>query len=101
TPGNLPAGMQITQSKVRSHYSNTLSIQDALVKYILELKRAEFIHEGMRWFDMLRYGIPVTHDFIGSGDVVTGSITINADDKLRLLKLPDEVKLAGITDLNR
>lgn len=55
----------------------------------------------MRWFDMLRYGIPVTHDFIGSGDVVTGSITINADDKLRLLKLPDEVKLAGITDLNR
>jgi hypothetical protein len=101
TPGNLPPANQVTQSKVRSHYSNSLNIQDALVRYILELKRAEFIHEGMRWFDVLRFGIPITHEFVGSGDVVTGSITINPDDKLRLLKLPDEVKLSGITDLNR
>lgn len=101
TPGNLPASMSITQSKVRAHYSNSLAIQDALVSYILELKRAEFIHEGMRWFDILRFGIPVTHEFIGAGDVVTGSITVNPDDKLRLLKLPDQVKLSGINDLNR
>ncbi|MBS1575999.1 MAG: RagB/SusD family nutrient uptake outer membrane protein [Bacteroidetes bacterium] len=101
TPGNLPANMSITQSKVRSHYSNTLNIQEALIRYILELKRAEFIHEGMRWFDILRYDIPVTHDFVGSGDVITGSITINPGDKLRLLKLPDQVKLSGINDLNR
>ncbi|MGC4037926.1 MAG: RagB/SusD family nutrient uptake outer membrane protein [Chitinophagaceae bacterium] len=98
TPGSYSG---ITQAKVRAHYGNSLSIQDALVNYILELKRAEYIHEGMRWFDMQRFAIPVTHNFVGSGDVIVGSITVNPDDKLRLLKLPDQVKLSGITDLNR
>jgi hypothetical protein len=49
----------------------------------------------------LRYGLTVTHDFVGAGGVVTNSITIDPDDKLRQLKLPDGVKLSGITDLNR
>ena len=93
--------MALTQSKIRLHYNNTLSIQDALVKYILELRRLEFVHEGMRWFDILRYGITVTHDFIGAGGAVTNTLEIGPDDKLRQLKLPDGVKLSGITDLNR
>jgi hypothetical protein len=101
TPGNIPPANTITQAKVLAHYGNSLNIQDALVNYILELKRAEYIHEGMRWFDVLRYGISITHQFIGNGDVVTGSITVAPGDKLRLLKLPDQVKLSGITDLNR
>ena len=101
TPGNIPAGQKITQAKINTHYSNLVPIRDGLVNYILELKRSEYIHEGMRWFDVLRYGIPIIHQFIGPGDVVTGSITVNEGDKLRLLKLPDGVKLSGITDLNR
>ena len=101
TPGSLPANRQITQAKVLSHYNNSLDIQRALINFILELKRAEFIHEGMRWFDMLRYNIPVAHTFVGSGNTTTGSITIDATDQRRQLKLPDAVKLSGITDLNR
>lgn len=101
TPGSLPANRQITQAKILSHYNNNLNIQQALVNFILELKRAEFIHEGMRWFDILRYNIPVTHTFIGSGGTPSGSITIDATDPRRQLKLPDAVKLSGITDLNR
>lgn len=101
TPGSLPASQQVTQAKVLSHYNNRLNIQQALVGFILELKRAEFIHEGMRWFDMLRYNIPVAHTFLGSGNATTGSIIVDATDKRRQLKLPDEVKLSGITDLNR
>lgn len=101
TPGSIPANMALTQSKIRLHYNNTLSIQDALVKYILELRRLEFVHEGMRWFDILRYGLTVTHDFIGAGGAVANTVEIGPDDKLRQLKLPDGVKLSGITDLNR
>jgi hypothetical protein len=101
TPGNLPSDRQITMAKVLSHYNNSLDAQRALVSFILELKRAEFIHEGMRWFDILRYNIPVTHTFIASGGTSVGSITIDATDKRRQLKLPDAVKLSGIQDLNR
>lgn len=100
-PGNLPPTRAVTQSKLRLHYNNNFNIQESLVKYILELKRIEFIHEGMRWFDILRYNLPVTHDFVGAGGAVTNSITIDVDDKRRQLKLPDEVKLSGINDLNR
>ncbi len=101
TPGSLPVNNQVTQAKMLSHYNNRLNIQQALVSFILELKRAEFIHEGMRWFDVLRYNIPITHIFAGSGGAAIGSITIDATDKRRQLKLPDAVKLSGITDLNR
>lgn len=95
-PGSLPAAQQVTQAKVRAHYNNSLPIRESLVLYILELKRLEFLQEGMRWFDILRYNMPITHSFFDGS-----SLTIEADDKLRQLKLPDGVKLSGITDLNR
>lgn len=101
TPGELPSNRRITATKVRAHYGNIYDIEEALVLYILELKRAEFVHEGMRWLDMLRYDIPVTHVFVGPGNVPIGTITVEPDDKLRQLKLPDGVKLSGIEDLNR
>ncbi len=101
SPGNLPAARQITQAKVVAHYGGALPIKDALIQYILELKRLDFIHEGMRWFDMLRFNIPVTHSFTDGSGTSTGSVTITATDKRRQLKLPDGVKLSGITDLNR
>ncbi|MBX2924846.1 MAG: RagB/SusD family nutrient uptake outer membrane protein [Chitinophagaceae bacterium] len=101
TPGNLAANRRITETRVRQHYGNAYAIKEALILYILELKRAEFLHEGMRWMDMLRYDMPVTHEFVGPGNAPVGSITIEPDDKLRQLKLPDGVKLSGIEDLNR
>lgn len=100
SPGVLPAARQITQAKVIAHYTPALPIKDALIKYILELKRADFIHEGMRWFDILRYNLPVTHKIYAVGGS-SSSITLSATDKRRQLKLPDGVKLSGITDLNR
>lgn len=103
TPGSLPSNRTITQAKVLAHYGNTLNIRDALINYILELKRTEFIHEGMRWFDMLRYNIPVKHLIAGptGSGLYVDSVVVPANDKRRQLKLPDGVKLSGITDLNR
>lgn len=100
-PGNIPANRRITETKIRAHYGNQFAIKEALISYILELKRAEFVHEGMRWMDILRYDMPVTHQFTASGNTPAGSVTVEADDKLRQLKLPDGVKLSGIDDLNR
>jgi hypothetical protein len=99
TPGNLPANRQITEAKITSYYGT--NIKDGLISFVLDLKRAEFVQEGMRWFDILRHKIPVSHPIVGPGGVVINTITINPDDKRRQLKLPESVKLAGITDLNR
>ena len=89
-PGALPLTRTITEAKLQT-YSGTNNVKDGLIKLILNFKRAEFIQEGMRWFDVLRYKIPVVHT------PVTGqSITLSADDPRRLLQIPDAAKLSGI-----
>lgn len=32
-----------------------------LINILLDYKQMEFVHEGLRWFDILRYGIEVNH----------------------------------------
>jgi starch-binding outer membrane protein, SusD/RagB family len=45
----------------------------------------------MRWFDLLRYNIPVTHtNFNGT------SQTLAAGDKKRVLQIPQEASLSGM-----
>lgn len=100
TPGSLPANNQITEAKIVSYYNNSVSVQQGLINLILELKRAEYVQEGMRWFDVLRYKIPVSHVLKSGGSVINTEV-LGPDDKRRQLKLPESVKLSGITDLNR
>jgi hypothetical protein len=45
----------------------------------------------MRWFDLLRYKVPVTHT-LAEGP----SRTLKADDPMRVFQIPDAAKLAGI-----
>jgi len=92
---NYNAGTQVvTLPKIRSYYGLTNTTQNnslGLLISIADLRRIEFAQEGMRWFDMLRYGIGVTHATRG-GQV----ITVDTDDPKRLLQLPQSVVQSGI-----
>jgi hypothetical protein len=85
-----PATHTITQAKINSVF-NTSNINDGLIKAILYYKRAEFIHEGMRWFDILRYKLPVVHT---TKDGKT--MTLTPEDPRRVLQLPQSTVLAGL-----
>jgi hypothetical protein len=74
-----------------SNYYGTTDIKAALINTVLDFKQAEFIQEGMRWFDVLRYKIPIVHT-----NVAGESETLTPDDPRRLFQLPQEVKLAGL-----
>lgn len=80
----------ITQSKLTNYYG-TSDVKAALITLILEYKRAEFVQEGMRWFDILRYNIPVVHTTI-AGQV----LTLPPGDPRRLLQIPAAAKLSGV-----
>ena len=80
----------ITDARIKSVF-NTSDIATGLIRAILYYKRAEFIHEGMRWFDILRYKIPVVHP---TKDGQT--ITLTADDLRRVIQLPQTTALAGL-----
>ena len=80
----------ITEAKVNATFGAS-NIKDGLIRAILYYKRAEFVHEGMRWFDILRYKIPVVHNVIGEAP-----ITLSADDPRRVLQLPQSTVLAEL-----
>jgi len=81
----------ITATKIRSVF-NTSNIQDGLIKAILYYKRAEFIHEGMRWFDILRFKMPVVHTTTDGQ-----TLTLAADDLRKVIQIPESTSLAGLT----
>lgn len=70
-------------------------LQRALVMTVLDFRRTEFLYEGYRWFDILRWNIPVTHT-MATGE----SSTLTPDDDRRVLQMPATVVLSGI-ELNK
>jgi len=65
--------------------------QMSILKCIADLRRKEFMQEGMRWFDIKRFHIPVTHTFLNAP-----SITLTKDDPRRALQIPMEAQAYGL-----
>ncbi|GAB7089538.1 RagB/SusD family nutrient uptake outer membrane protein [Marinifilum fragile] len=59
--------------------------------YVLDLRRREFVHEGMRWFDVKRFNIEITHDIIDGS-----SITLSKDDNRRVIQIPEQAIAIGL-----
>ncbi|PIQ19951.1 MAG: RagB/SusD family nutrient uptake outer membrane protein [Cytophagales bacterium CG18_big_fil_WC_8_21_14_2_50_42_9] len=86
-----PETLYITTAKIRSFYRTT-SVQQGLLATILDFKRVEFLFEGLRWFDLMRYNIPIVHT---TADNAT-TITLGPDDPRRVFQIPQEATLSGI-----
>jgi hypothetical protein len=80
----------ITASRIKTFY-RTSDVQQGALATVIDFKRAEFVQEGMRWLDLLRYKVPVVHPTV-EGPV----LTLAADDPMRVFQIPDVAKLAGI-----
>lgn len=65
--------------------------QRLYISYLLDLRRREFIHEGMRWFDIRRYNLPVVHKTF-DGEV----LVLPKDDPRRLIQIPNQAVSAGV-----
>lgn len=84
-----PFTNKVTPSKCASFYNTTSSL--GVLFATLDFKRAFFMHEGMRWFDILRLRIPVTH-LTENGEV----IELSPNDNRRMLQLPTFTKKSGL-----
>lgn len=82
----------ITNVKAVNYYApGTTDTTGSLVNTVLFFKKVAYIHEGLRWFDILRLKLKVKHNnFTGGGD------SLLADDKRKVLQLPQEVQQAGL-----
>ncbi|AMP99368.1 hypothetical protein AY601_2478 [Pedobacter cryoconitis] len=79
----------ITEARVTAFYK-TGDVKQALIKTILDFKRAEFMQEGLRWFDILRYNLPVVHV-----DEDKKEFSLKPDDLRRILQIPQTAQTAG------
>jgi hypothetical protein len=63
-----------------------------VLQCIQHFRRIETLHQGMRWFDIKRYGIEITHVYDKAA--TTDVLTLN--DPRRAMQLPAEVTAAGM-----
>lgn len=61
------------------------------VWYLLDLRRREFVHEGLRWFDIKRLNFEITHDVHGGS-----SFSLPKDDNRRVIQIPEQAVAAGL-----
>ena len=65
--------------------------QTSFIKGIADFKRREYYHEGLRWFDVKRFQLEVTHSFNNSPIVLT------KEDKRKELQIPLTAQNFGVT----
>lgn len=65
--------------------------QKLYVWYLLDLRRREFVHEGMRWFDIKRYNFEVVHNSVDGA-----SIKLPKDDLRRAIQIPGQAVAIGL-----
>ena len=66
-------------------------VKKAVVLCILEFRRNEFMWEGLRYWDLVRYKIPVTHRTFGGDEN-----TLYPGDDRWVLQIPESAKLSGV-----
>ena len=80
--------------ELRSYYSSNNDQFNSFL-YLLDERQKEFIHEGLRWFDIKRFGIPVEH-ILQDGS----AITLGEDDNRKVLQIPQAAVDVGGLELN-
>lgn len=81
----------LTFNKIYNFYGHNIN-QDNIVDAVLHFRRVEFLHEGLRWFDIRRHDIPVVHT-TNAGEV----LELKPGDPRRVLQIPQEaISIGGL-----
>jgi hypothetical protein len=65
--------------------------QKLYIWYLLDLRRREFVHEGMRWFDIKRFNFEITHNVVNGAN-----IKLPKDDPRRAIQIPAQAIAVGL-----
>jgi len=112
------AGTQITRSNVNIYYNNLAYYtpikptakkhlnpdflleageQENFIQCILHTRRILTMHEGLRWFDIKRYGIELNRRTVEGNIITVSQNKLTVDDPRRAIQLPQNVINAGLT----
>jgi hypothetical protein len=78
------------------------SDQENLLQCILLIRRLEFLHEGMRWFDIKRYGMQIYRREINTSlNSLQLTDSMSYRDPRQAIQIPFEVRGAGLKGNDR
>ena len=84
------------KKKLNPGFTVNTGTQENMIHYLLQCRRILTLHEGLRWYDVKRYGIEVQRlRYDNSGNPTTG-IALPVDDPRRAIQLPSDVISAGL-----
>ena len=70
--------------------------QEAFLQCLLHCRRIMTLHEGLRWFDIKRYGMVIYRRTIDASSNISVTDTMEVDDPRRAIQLPTSVIKAGL-----
>lgn len=85
------------KKKLNPGFTIAAGTQENMIHYALQCRRILTLHEGMRWFDIKRYGIEVPRFQIQSDGSVTVLDVLKTDDLRKAIQIPQDVVSAGLT----
>lgn len=84
-----------TKKQLNPDFQIEPGTQENFIYCLLHIRRMLTMHEGLRWFDIRRYGIEIYRRTLGGETVVTDKL--GKDDPRRTIQLPQDVINAGLT----
>ena len=73
------------------------SVQESLLQCLLNFRRIETVHLGMRWMDIRRYNIEIPRRLIGANGKPSQNLDwLEKDDPRQVVQIPQSIREAGV-----
>ena len=73
------------------------SVQESLLQCLLNFRRIETVHLGMRWMDIRRYNIEIPRRLIGANGKPSKNLDwLEKDDPRQVVQIPQSIREAGV-----
>ena len=73
------------------------SVQESLLQCLLNFRRIETVHQGLRWMDIRRYNIEIPRRLIGANGKPSKNLDwLVKDDPRQTVQIPQSIREAGV-----
>ena len=73
------------------------SVQESLLQCLLNFRRIETVHQGLRWMDIRRYNIEIPRRLIGANGKPSKNLDwLEKDDPRQTVQIPPSIREAGV-----
>ena len=73
------------------------SVQESLLQCLLNFRRIETVHQGLRWMDIRRYNIEIPRRLIGVNGRPSKNLDwLEKDDPRQVVQIPQSIREAGV-----